>query len=220
MAEVRPVIIKIGTVIFLEKENGDDAERYKSRVVDLVDDTLMIDYPVHVETGKTVFMTNETALLVSFTDELKMSYSFKTKVQGRRLEGVPMLQLLYRGDDHLIKIQRREFVRVDVNLDVAVEDEGEVTRLVTADISAGGLAINLPDLQALRENATVKLVIVLPFQKRDIEYVRAKAKIVRIWEEKGRIIASLEFLEVSDTNRQQIVQFCFERQLQLKKKLQ
>lgn len=214
------MILKVGTVIFLTKEDSDDESKYKSRIVDIQEDFVMIDYPAHVETGKTTFLTNDTELFITFTDELKMSYGFKTVVQGRRLEGIPMLQLAYKGDDYLIKVQRREFVRVDANVDVAVETEEKTVRLVTADISAGGLAINLPTLNTLEEQTNVKLLIVLPFAKRAIEYVRVEAKVVRIWEEKERNIASLEFLDISSADCQQIVQFCFERQLQLKKKMQ
>lgn len=214
------MILKVGTVIFIEKENSDDEGKYKSRVVDVKKDFVMIDYPAHIETGKTTFLTNDMELFVSFTDELEMSYGFKTKVEGRRLDGIPMLQLAYKGDDHLIKIQRREFVRVDANIDVAVEEEGKVKQLVTTDVSAGGLAVNLPNINTLKENSYVKLLIVLPFKKRTIEYVRAEAKVVRVWEEHEQKIASLEFFQISATDRQQIVQFCFERQLQLKKKMQ
>lgn len=213
------MILKVGTVIFLEKEESDDGE-YKSKVVDIKDGFVMIDYPTHVETGKTTFLTNDTALFASFTDDLKMSYGFRTKVQGRLIEGIPMLKLAYEGDDDLIKNQRREYVRVDVNVDVAVESEGKILRLVTADLSAGGLAINLPNSNILQEKSVVDLLIVLPFAKREIEYVRAEAKVIRVWEADRRNIASLEFLNITPSNRQQIVQFCFERQLLLKKKLQ
>lgn len=214
------MILKVGTVVNIKKENDEDNEKYKSKVVDIGDGLVMIDYPTHIETGKTTFLTNETALFVTFTDELKMSYGFETKVQGRLFKGIPMLQLAYEDEQNLIKVQRREFVRVDVNLDVAVEFDDQVFRLVTADISAGGLAIHLPDLETLRVNSTVKLLIVLPFAAREIEYVRAEARVIRVWHEDGRNIASLEFLDTSSSDRQRIVQFCFERQLQMKKKMQ
>lgn len=213
------MILKVGTVVIVEKENDEDDGKYKSKVVDIGDGFIMIDYPTHMETGKTTFLTNETALFATFTDDLKMSYGFQTKVQGRHHEGIPMLQLAYEDEKNLLKVQRREFVRVDANLDVAVEFEENILRLVTADISAGGLAIHLPELDTLREQSKVKLLIVLPFAAREIEYVRAEAKVVRIWHEDGRNIASLEFLDTSSSDRQRIVQFCFERQLQMKKKM-
>lgn len=220
MAGVRSVILKVGTVVILEKEGDETGDEFKSKVIDAGDGFVMIDYPAHVETGKTTFLPNDTALFATFTDDLKMSYGFQTTVKGRHHKGIPMLQLAYEGDENLIKVQRREFVRVDANLDVAVEVGDDVYRLVTADISAGGLAINLPTLQTLTAQTIVKLLIVLPFAAREIEYVRAKAEVVRVWEDHGRNIASLTFLDTSSSDRQQIVKFCFEHQLQMKKKMQ
>ncbi len=215
---VRPVVLKIGTVIHLRKED-EDVEEYKSRVVDLGDGFIMIDYPSHVETGKTIFLIDGTRLHATFTDELKMSYLFQTNVQGRRLAEIPMLQLAYEGDKSLVKVQRREFVRVEASVDVAVEVEATTLHLVSADISAGGLALNLPTIDTLQENMLVSLLVVLPFADRDIAYIRAKAKVVRVFEKEQRNLASLEFVELSKADRQQVIQYCFERQLQLKKKM-
>lgn len=217
--EGRHMILKVGTVIYLRKEEDDDENEYRSRVIDFTDDAIMVDYPTNVETGKTAFFTDETALSATFTDDLKMSYYFQTTVKGRRLAEIPMLQLLYKGDDHLIKVQRREFVRVDVNLDVAVGFEADILRLVTSDISAGGLAVNLPSMDLLKEDSIVSLFIVLPFTQRETQYIRAKASVIRVFEKDQRYIASLEFVELSSADRQQVIQFCFERQLQMKNKM-
>lgn len=220
--EVRSVVLKIGTAIQIMKasEETSEVEEYKSRVIDIGEGHIMIDYPSHIETGKTVFLMDGTELLVTFTDELKMSYRFHTRVQGRRLAGIPMLQILYDGDDKLTKVQRREFVRVDVSVDVAVEKGADILRLVTTDLSAGGLAINLSAADVLQEDERVSLLIVLPFAQREIEYIRVKARVVRVFERDNRHIASLEFIELPGKERRKVIQFCFERQLQMKKKME
>ena len=54
-----------------------------------------------------------------------------------------MLKLSYPGDDQLIKIQRREFVRVDTAIDVAVLKDGRlVPSMLLRILSAGGIALN------------------------------------------------------------------------------
>lgn len=178
----------------------------------------MIDYPTHIDTGKTAFFMDGTELVINFTDDLRMSYAFHTVVCGRQIDGVPMLKIAYEGDEGLIRIQRRQFVRVKVAIDVAVEIEDHVMQLVTEDISAGGVAINITNTSVLQKEAVVSLLLVLPFVKRETQYVRAKGRVIRIWEDGRRKIASLEFVEISTVDRQQIVQFCFERQLQMKNK--
>lgn len=212
-------MLKVGTVIHLRKEDA-KVDEYKSKVVDVGEGFVMVDYPIHIETGKTIFLIDGTELFATFSDELKMSYRFRTEVQGRHMAEIPMLQLSYQ-EESLLKIQRREFVRVGVNVDVAVsvEEGATVLRLITADISAGGLAINLPEVDMLQEDTAVSLLIVLPFLRRPIQYVRAEARVIRIFERDQRHIATLAFTSIADEDRQQVIQFCFERQLQMKKKM-
>lgn len=204
--------LTLGTSISIDKDYTEQGEKFKSRVVDIGKDCVMIDYPTQIETGRTAFFIDGTQLLVSFVDELKMAYVFKTEVQGRLNRGIPMIQLLYPGDENLIKIQRREFVRVESPLDVAVDKDGAVHQLVAEDISAGGIALNLANIK-FDEDDIVKLTIVLPFKNNLIKYVRVNARIIRIWEKDNRRIASLQFDGIDSESRQQVLRLCFERQL-------
>ena len=169
------MILTVGTFIVIDKDFTEDSEKYKSRVIDSGEGFVMIDYPSHIESGRTAFFMDGTQLLVSFTDDLKMSYAFRTEVIGRLNKGVPMLKLSYPGNDLLIKVQRREFVRVEAAIDVAVTKEELTAQLVAEDISAGGIALNLPNPDLFNEDETIELVIV-PFTKVVTKYIRAKEK--------------------------------------------
>ena len=208
------MLLSIGSIITIDSDLTKDSEKYKSKVIDMGDGFVMIDYPTHIETGKTAFFLDGTQLLVTFIDSMKISYAFRTEVSGRLNKGVPMLRLTYPGDEQLIKIQRREFVRVDVAVDVAVEKNGLFGRFVTEDLSAGGMALNLPGKVLYNEGDLVSLTIVLPFMNKVIKYVKVDAKLIRFWEKKGRKIASLQFEELNPIESQDIIRFCFERQLQ------
>ncbi|WJY28608.1 flagellar brake protein [Sporosarcina trichiuri] len=204
--------LKIGTSIAIDKDYTENGEKYKSRVVDIEKGCIMIDYPTQLDTGRTAFFIDGTQLLVSFVDELKMAYVFRTEVIGRLNRGIPMLQLTYPGDSGLIKIQRREFVRVESPLDVAIDKDGTVHQLVAEDISAGGMAVNLARA-SLEQDDIVTATLVLPFKNNSINYVRVNARVVRVWEKEGRPIASLQFDEIDPESRQQVIRLCFERQL-------
>lgn len=210
------MILTVGTFIIMDKDFTEEAEKYKSRVVDSGEDFVMIDYPTHIETGRTAFFMDGTQLLVSFTSELKLSYAFRTEVIGRMNKGIPMLKLSYPGDDQLVKVQRREFVRVEAPVDVAVMKEHVKAQLVAEDISAGGIALNLPDRTIFEEQEIVDLLIVLPFMNSETKYVQVKGEIVRIWEKSQRTIASVQFEGIREDDRQRIVRYCFERQLQMR----
>ncbi|MCG7343015.1 flagellar brake domain-containing protein [Sporosarcina sp. ACRSL] len=205
--------LTIGTTLTIDKDFTESGDKYKSKVVDYGDSYVMIDYPTHIETGKSAFFMDGTQLLISFVEN-KTSYAFRAEVTGRMKKGIPMLKLAYPGDDQLIKIQRREFVRVDTTIDVAVDFGGLFQQFVAEDISAGGIAINIGQEDAFEENEYVGLTIALPFINDDIKYVKTTAKTVRIWEKDERRIASMQFSSIETTDRQNIIRFCFERQLQ------
>ena len=213
------MLLQVGTTVIIDKDFTKDSEKYRSKVIDAGDDFVMIDYPIEIETGKTVFFMDGTQLLVSFTDKLKMSYAFKTEVRGRKLEGVPMLKLSYQGDSGLIKIQRREFVRVETAIDVAVEKDGDHVQLVAEDISAGGIALNITKATFIQSEDVLSLLIVLPFANREMEYVKVEGQVIRTWETEGVTIASVKFWAINPLDRQRIVRFCFERQLQMRNEL-
>jgi c-di-GMP-binding flagellar brake protein YcgR len=205
--------LSIGTTLTIDKDLTENGDKYRSKVVDYGDDFVLIDYPAHIETGKTAFFLDGTQLLISFI-ESKMSFAFRTVVTGRMKKGIPMLKLTYPGDDQLIKIQRREFVRVETPIDVAVNFDGIFHQFVAEDISAGGIAIKIGQLDSFEGAESVELTIALPFVNEDIKYVRTNARVVRIWEKDDQRIASMQFSKINPTDRQNIIRFCFERQLQ------
>lgn len=210
------MLLSIGTIIVIDKDFTKDSEKFKSKVVDRGDGFVMIDYPTHIETGRTAFFIDGTQLHVTFTDSVKMSYAFRTEVSGRLNKGIPMIKLSYPGDEQLIKIQRREFVRVESAIDVAVEKDGRFTQFVAADLSAGGVALTLLSPDTFKEDELLSLTIVLPFMNREIKYVKADARVIRVLEKNGRIFASLQFETINQIERQYVIRFCFERQLQMR----
>ena len=208
--------LSIGTNLQIEEDYTEEKETFRSRVVDYGSETeIHIDYPINNVTNRTSFFLDGTELYVTFVDEQKISYAFRSKVMGRVKGQVPMMKITYPGDDQLIKIQRREFVRVETSVDVTLETEkGEKAQLITSDISAGGVALNIRNLDYLQVNDIVQLTLVLPFIKAGIEYGTVKAEIVRIWEDNGRNLASFRFVDIDERLRQHIVRFCFECQLE------
>lgn len=209
--------MKIGTTIFLEKEK----EQYRCRIVERREGQLLIDLPVHVKTKRTKLFPAGISLRAFFTDDNGVSYVFKTKVQGRELRRIPMLILEYPGEDRIVRLQRREFVRIKTSVDAAVHPkEEQFTPIVTttADLSGGGTAVYLPRRHSLKENLSVECWLVLPMQSGEIYYLCLDSRILRIFRDKKEINekASLEFTTIKEIERQQLIRYCFEQQLKRK----
>ena len=210
--------IKIGTMLILEPTYTERVEKFRCKVVEQKDGVIYIDYPINTITKKTAFLIDGAQFRVTFNDESKQSFAFNTEVLGRKKGNIPMIMLSCPPDEEFIKIQRREFVRVETSVDVAVEYDNQFTQLVADDISAGGVLLNLTKPVNFEDGDTVRLTIVLPYTNNEIRYIQTDALVVTIFERENRKFASIQFTDTDDIDKQYIVRFCFERQLQIRKK--
>ncbi|MFS0863535.1 flagellar brake protein [Fredinandcohnia sp. 179-A 10B2 NHS] len=216
-------MLKIGDTINLETLINPDGEKYRCRLVEKIDNKLYIDYPVNEKTGKTVFLINGTQLRAFFLGDSTSIYFFDTSVLGRVKQDIPMIVLDYPNDENLFRIQRRQFVRVETPVDVALHSlNGEFSPFVTIthDISAGGASIILPNGKIIEPRKDIKTVFVLPTLSDENLFMTFTSHVIRIVEGKNgeRNKASIQFLDVTENDRQQLIKFCFERQLLLKRK--
>ena len=210
--------IKIGTLLQLETVNSDRIEKFRCKVVEQKEDIIYIDYPINVATKKTAFLLDGTELRATFQTEDKQSYAFKTHVKGRKSGNIPMIMLSWPAKSEFVKIQRREYVRVETPVDIALQFGNKNYQFIAEDISAGGVAILLDGPVTFKDGDEVVLTIALPFSNREIHYVVTNANIVRIFERDGLKIASIRLTDTDDVDQQLIVRFCFERQLLNRKK--
>ncbi|MGP7816077.1 flagellar brake protein [Niallia sp. 01092] len=215
-------MIKIGDTLILEPVNTDSSDQYKCKLVETSEKELYIDYPIHLETNKTAFLLNGTQLKVNFVTNEGAVFMFQTEILGRKKENVPMLILHMPSKEQLIKIQRRQFVRVDASLDIAVHplnNDFPPFTTVTTDISAGGAALIVPKTSYLQEGAALELYMVLHLQNGEYYYPRLKGTVIRVWEHnETHNKVSLQFFDVSPSDRQFILRFCYDVQLSFKKK--
>ena len=188
----------------------------RSQLLDFNEDHIYIAYPVDIETDRTKIIAIGEEFQVSFVDATNVVYSFPTKVIGKSHTTIPALQLAYPEEETIEKIQRREYVRVETPVDVAlILDSGEKHQLVTHDISAGGTALYTGDEKIdVEEGEEVTVTVVLPFRDESIVYEKVTAKVIRQFEKDSRPILALQFVELSDPFQGELVRFCFERQLQ------
>lgn len=216
-------MLNIGDILTLELVDSEKKETFKCKLVDRKDPYLYIDYPVNVETRKTVYLLEGTQLKCKFTANDGSSYYFETKVLGRVKKNISMVILLYQGKEQLIKIQRRQFVRVDAAIDIAIHptnNEFIPFTTVTKDISAGGVAI-LSREKNIKEGMEVWCWLVLPMINGEYHYIKILSKVVRIIPlEDNRDQVSLQFIEVNSVDQQNLLRFCFDQQIRQKRMME
>lgn len=215
-------MLTIGQNLLLEPKHTHRTDQYKCRLVERAGNTLFIDYPIDVKTNRTTFLVDGTQLKVSFIKG-KSVYLFETEILGRVMKGIPMVKLIYPGDEYLMKIQRRQFVRIKTAVDVAIhplEHEFIPFTAITEDISAGGSLVNLNKPNDLKQGFKVRTVFVLPLQNGEYHYLELMSEIIRIVENQktGKTQFSLRFIDVKPRQRQLLLHFSFDRQIALRKK--
>ena len=212
------IMLTIGVTIMLEKSHSDQIETYKCRLMDMRDGILYIDYPVNIYTNRIDFLINGTHLKGTFLGKDQNTYLFSTKIIGRVRENVPFLLLDYPGDEHLHKIQRREYVRVSLSKNVDVfpmNNEFHPFSALTMDISAGGAAIIVPQNIEIKTQTYLMLGFTLEMRNREVYELSIQVKVKRIVDTlNNRKKVSVEFMELSETDRQLLMRYCFERQLE------
>lgn len=216
-------MLKIGDFLMIEINDGLQNDKHRSKVIDLDNEAIYIEYPVNLKTNKTTFLMIGTPLYVSFVSDDNQAYWFLSEIIGRTKNEIPLLILRRPKEVEIKRIQRREFVRIKWPVDIAVhslEKEFSPFCSVTEDISAGGVSFIAPKQIPLKENQLIICWLVLPMQSGKYHYLKLKSKIVRIFSlNEYSNTVSVQFIDKNSQEEQKLIRFSFEAQLALKQKV-
>lgn len=214
--------MKIGSNLTLEfKETGNKTEKFKCKIIDKVENEIIVDYPINTRTLKQEFHSIGTNFKVSYRGEDNSIYEFITKINRRVRLTIPGIALAIPEKEKITRIQRREFMRIDASIDVAIhskKNQFEAFTAITSDISGGGLSIIVPDASLYELGQLLDVWMVLKMNGDDIHYVYSNSEIVFIKVDDGIHKVSLKFLDIEVNEQQKIIRFCFEKQREARKK--
>lgn len=207
-------MITVGKTLHLTLSNDIDTV-YRCRVIDLRDETIVVDMPINQETNRQSIFDINSIVDVSFSHQDAV-YRFPSIILKKSVsDKIPWMALSY-FPDRLQKIQRREYIRVETILDVSVHfPKGEFTDFITVthDLSGGGTAILVDKNVKLAKRVELDLILILNL-KGDIEYIPIYGETVRILERKeDKNILSIKFNHMTREDQQKIIQYCFQKQL-------
>ncbi|MEN2766162.1 flagellar brake protein [Ornithinibacillus xuwenensis] len=216
--------MKIGEFLTLEvfHTETNSVQKYRCKIIDMNKENLYIDYPVNMKTKRTTIFQVGTKLDAEFFGNNQSVYRFKTVIKERRRGKIPTLALEIPDEEKIERIQRRQYVRVDTAIDIAIHsEENKFTPFTTVsvDLSGGGLSIVVPRGVQLAENTKIRLYLVLPMQSGDYQYLHIAGEVVRIIESKNAATtASIKLLSLSKLEQQGIIRYCFEKQREARQK--
>ncbi|MDM5320460.1 flagellar brake domain-containing protein [Bacillus altitudinis] len=208
-------MLQIGDAITIEYVNENkEVKTAKSKVLENNNDDICINYPADKETGRTIYLNQQTEITVFFFDENQIPYKFISEVIGKKKEDIPMIVISIPPKEEMIRLQRREYLRVDtmVKTMITQTDEESIDTFIV-NMSAGGLAIAVPEGISLKEDGEVITEFELPL-KEPVK-IKAVAEMSRVYqdEQTGKIRAIMEFSEITNDQQQHIMKYCFQQQL-------
>ncbi|MCJ8011108.1 flagellar brake domain-containing protein [Paenibacillus sp. KQZ6P-2] len=213
---------KIGDLLFISVDSGDEKEavvQYKSRIGDMDEDSILIEVPIQEGSGRLKKLSSGDELSVFFLTEGGIKNYFNSYVFGFKEDVIRMIRIRRPEPDSISKIQRRSFLRVNAELEVAVKTD-KMLRFVarTYDVGGGGLSFYCDASQRVSEGDGVSCWVLVLYKNGSIEHVPFNGEIVRIKVlENGRKIVMVKFTAIADMERQKLIRFCFERQFDFRR---
>lgn len=200
--------IKINQLVEVEYQvDPDNIEYLPSRIEDMTDEFFYLAVPIR--RGEIVPFRIEQNIKVLFSTRSN-TYQFQTIIVDRAREPIPVLKVAKPTE--LIKIQRRSYVRIPVNLEVnfTILPDKVTHRGFTLDISAGGLL--LATKTSLKKGQVLVVKIELPQR----ESVYCHARVIRVSYQATSLLednkVAIQFLDISEAQKDRIFNYIFEKQ--------
>ncbi|WP_281886866.1 flagellar brake protein [Paenibacillus sp. YYML68] len=214
---------KINQILHIQVNSIDEEEakqEYKSRIADMTDSSIMMEVPLHEKTGRLKRLYPGDELSIYFVSEGGVKNYFNSSVIGYTDDVIRLVQIKLPAVESITKMQRRTFLRVPAELDIAVKlVENLQFVALTDDVSGGGVSFLCESNTPVSSGQAVGCWLNIPYKNGTIEHVPFKGEVVRVKAlETGRLQVMMRFTEIADRDREKVIRFCFERQFDFRKK--
>lgn len=213
---------KINQILNLQVNSIDEEEakqEYKARISDITAEYIQMEVPMNEATGrlKKLFAGDELSLFF-LTDGGVKNY-FTSIVLGFREDVIRTVLIRKPDPEAITKIQRRSFLRVPAELEIAVKLTEQVRFVaMTDDVSGGGISMVCEGELPIQVGNQLSCWLLIPLKNNKVDHSPFKGEVVRVKPlETGRQQVMLRFSEISDKERQKIIRYCFDRQLDIRK---
>jgi c-di-GMP-binding flagellar brake protein YcgR len=193
-------------------EVGEQDQTWKSIVAEVRDREILVGFPSDLSSLGQLQIGTKIEVIYILNDS---KYGFITEIIGRKTENINLLILNKPEKKDISKLQLREDFRVNVNAPLFLKDKE--SKLI--NLSAGGLLCSCsPDLE-LNAGDVVSANISLPsFTGEKETTISFKCEVIRLVKVLERNQIALKFLDLNERDQKKIIQFCIEKQRQLRLK--
>lgn len=174
---------KVNDLLYIQvaaaEENNTDKE-CKSRIADVQDDFMLIEVPIEIGSGRVKRLHTGDELSIYFLTEGGVKNYFNTYVLGFSDDVIHLIRIRKPEPENITKIQRRHFLRVIAQLEIAVQlKDGSRFIALTDDVGGGGLAFRYEGHRKLVEGDEMYCWLLISYKNGSIDHVPFEAEIVR-----------------------------------------
>ncbi|MDR6884424.1 flagellar brake domain-containing protein [Bacillus sp. 3255] len=223
VAEVQKLLPKVNQILHIQINSIDDEEskiEYKSRIADVTDNAIVIEIPMNETTGRLKKLHHGDELSTFYIGQGGVKHYFTTSVIGERRDVIRLIELRKPEPEAITQVQRRNFLRVPAELEIAVKLSPQIQFIgVTEDVGGGGISFVYDGQVPIGVGAAVACWLLVTYKNGSIEHIPFTGEFVRVKPmDTGKLLGMLSFVEITDRDRQKIIRFCFERQMDFRKR--
>lgn len=212
---------KINQMMYIQTESEEDSEpvTLRSRVADSDDHNIYIEIPLNEKNRRLYRASVGERLQVYYFTQDGVKHLFESSVQGFRKESVSLVAIRKPDPEQITKDQRRSYLRVETNLEIAVKI-GDKMRFVavTEDLGGGGASFLCERKWPIVPNVVIGCWLLLSYRGGSVAHAKFEGEVVRVLPvEPDKHLVMLRFADITESDQQKIIRYCFERQLDLRR---
>lgn len=214
---------KVNQILHMQVNSIDDEEsriEYKSRIADVTDSVIAVEIPLNEKTGRLKKLYQGDELSTFYLGQGGVKHYFTTSVTGFREDVIRLVELRKPEPETITQVQRRSFLRVLAELEIAVKLSDQIQFIgVTEDVGGGGISFICDGHIPIGMNANISCWVLATYKNGNIEHIPFTGEVVRVKQlETGKQLAMIRFIDIADRERQKLIRFCFERQMDFRKR--
>lgn len=204
----------------LPVQDQDSANTLRSRVADVDGESIWLEIPLDEKSRRYHRpMIGERLRIFYFTNS-GVKHTFETETTDLKKDKIMLFAVRKPDPSEISSEQRRNFLRVEAQLEIAVR-LGDKLRFtaITDDVGGGGCSFRVDRKYPLEPGVTLSCWLLLNYRNGNIAHAKFEGEIVRVrHEEEGfKSLVMMRFKDISESEQQKIIRYCFERQLDMHK---
>jgi c-di-GMP-binding flagellar brake protein YcgR len=212
----------INQILYLQVNSIDEAEAkevFKSRIADVQDQHITMEVPINEKTGRLKRLYAGDEISAYYLTEGGVKNFFNTAVLGFKEDVVRLVVIKRPAPEAVTSVQRRNFLRVPAELEIAVRLSQHVQFTgFTDDVSGGGLSFLCDKHIPVQVGNEVDCWLLVSYRNGKLDHIPFKGDLIRVKPlEIPKQLCMLAFTDIADMDRQKIIRYCFERQMDFRK---